>query len=355
MSSRSNVRTKNITYNGQHDTDNFDYTGFWTRDASDGGQITTGLWSTSDPEATVSFNFPVPAIAFHYFGFLRPKGGLFSVCIDCDPYSLRFATVTDATNTTGDGENTSGALFSRVFDTPGQHVVLMRSENNTCNPAGNSSRLTIDRFVLEVVDDSTPVTQSSPSRPSSPPASNSGKSGPQTGAIVGGAVGGGLIWAIILTLIGFHYSRRRRKRLRSNQLVSAHDGNETDGNTTSEPILPTTTIVPYSLMHPSITKEERPKAGSVQPPRSSSTSSQSRSRNVRSNITAHFHLRRERQREADTESGPLEDDCFTLPPSYEDVFQAGATNRLPPGHEPNGHQSQPSTASVTMQGTAKSA
>ncbi|KAK1226782.1 hypothetical protein PQX77_010219, partial [Marasmius sp. AFHP31] len=208
----SNVRTKNITYDDR-DTVTLKYQGFWFHDgtfnASNGGGTGT-LSSTNDPFANITFNFPEPAVAFHFFGMLRSRGGLYGMCIDCDPNNPNFVNV-DALDVSDDGKNPPVALFSRRFETAGQHVVILKNQNDTrIVPAGNS-QLAIDRFVLEVPDDSAlPATSSSPS-PSPTSASDSGKSGPPIGAIVGGAVGGFLL-AVVLIAAGLYCLHRRRRK-----------------------------------------------------------------------------------------------------------------------------------------------
>ncbi|KAL0061514.1 hypothetical protein AAF712_011657 [Marasmius tenuissimus] len=337
----ANLRTKNITYDDR-DTNNLIYGPSWfhyvTWNASNVGQSGT-LTVANDLNASVTFSellyepflalssdvlpgFPVPAIAFYYFGMLRSKGGFYD-----------------------DGKNPPVVLFSKRFDTPAQHVVILRNQNDIREPGGNS-QITIDRFVLEVVDNlPTPAIPS----PSPSLTSDTVKLGPPIGAIVGSTIGG-LLLAIIMIVTGVYYWRRRR-----GQLVSVRDNLDSG---VSSPA-----IVPYPVMDPSISKQERPKAGqstpTLQRPPSPTPSSGSTA------IVTYFRFRRrgwqreadndverrpERRREADAGPIPAEDEESTLPPLYEQVFQAGPSNRPPPDQEPNG-QSQPS-ASI-MQDTAK--
>ncbi|KAK1230199.1 hypothetical protein PQX77_006720 [Marasmius sp. AFHP31] len=349
----ANLRTKNITYDDR-DTKNLKYGPHWfltgTWNASSVG-LTGTLSSSDNMSANVTFDFPEPAIAVHYFGMRRSSGGLYQICIDCDPGNPSFETI-DALNATDDGKNPPVALFSRRFDTPAQHVVVLRNRNDTRLVPSKATQITIDRFVLEVVDKSlSPVTPPSPS-----PTTDSGEAGLPVGAIVGGAVGG--ILSVVIVIVTGLYCWHRRKH---HQLAFAHDKvNTVDVSEASSP-----TIVPYPVMNPSVSKEGRPKAGesrhTPQRPPSPTTSSGS------TTIVAYFRFQRrqrrerrnrmdagqitERRREADAGPILLEDGESTLPPLYEQVFQAGPSNRpLSGAREPNG-QSQP--ISFVIQDTAK--
>ncbi|KAK1226055.1 hypothetical protein PQX77_010970 [Marasmius sp. AFHP31] len=353
----SNLRTKNITYDDR-DTNTLKYGGFWFHDGtwntSNVGQSGT-LSSSNDPNANITFNFPEPAIAFYFFGIRRSRGGLYGICIDCDLDKQNYQDI-DALNTTDDGENPPVALFSKRFETPTQHVIVLRNENDTRVIPGGNSPMTIDRFVLEVVDNPSAPTVTPFASP--PSTSASRNSEPPIGAIIGG-VGGGILLAVILTLVGLHYRRRHRKR---HQLSLAHEDVNTNPSEAGFP-----TIVPYPVMHPSISKEERPKSGesrrTPQRPPSPTTSSGSTA------IVAYFRFRRRQRRERlrnginaeqrperrrEEDAGPvlLEDAESTLPPLYEQVFQAGSSNRPPSGQPGPNDESQPMTAPV-VQNTGK--
>ncbi|KAL0061521.1 hypothetical protein AAF712_011664 [Marasmius tenuissimus] len=352
----SNLRTRNITYDDR-DMVTLKYQGFWFHDgtwnASNVGDSGT-LSSSNDPLANITFNFPEPAIAFYFFGIQRLRGGLYGICIDCSPNNPRFQTV-DGLSTSDDGQNPPTVLFSKRFDTSAQHVIILRNENDTRIVPGGNSQIAIDRFVLEVPDDSAPVTSSSP-LPSPTSTSDSGKSGPPIGAIVG-AVGGFLL-AVILIVVGLHYRHRRKRSL----LAFAHEDVSTNPSEASFP-----DIVPYSVMHPSISKEERPKAGesnsTSQRPSSPTTSSGSAS------ISAYLRFQRrerrrqrevdaaqipERRREADAGPVPLDDERSTLPPLYEEVFQAyGNCEAGPSSRPPSGEVPHPGSTAATVQGTEK--
>ncbi|KAJ8084807.1 hypothetical protein PM082_003584 [Marasmius tenuissimus] len=148
----SNLWTKSITYDGR-DSRIFEYGGFWfldgTYSSTKFANETGNLASTNDLLANVTFTFPIPAIAFYYYGVPRKNGALYGICIDCEPNNMRFQDV-DALDTLGNGLGPSVALFSKVFDTPEKHVIILRNQNDTrIVPKGNS-QMTIDRFVLDV-------------------------------------------------------------------------------------------------------------------------------------------------------------------------------------------------------------
>ncbi|KAK1229298.1 hypothetical protein PQX77_007643 [Marasmius sp. AFHP31] len=320
------MRTKNITYDDRN-TSALTYGSFWfldqgTWNASNTGESGT-LSSSNDPNASVTFK---PAIAFRYYGMRRSRGGLYSICIDCDSLDeSRFQTV-DALNASDDGLNPPVALFSKAFDTPAVHVIILKNQNDTRIVPGGNSQITIDRFELEVIDNSpAPVP---PQSPSPSPATDSGNTKPPIGAIVGGTVGG-FILTVILTAIVFYCRRRRRNH--SSRLVSVHDDSEAS----------LSTIVPYPQTHPSFLKEKQSKA-------SLSLTSES-TNSSRSSLSTETDSRSRRDSEIESDAGltPIEDEGSTLPPSYAEVFQAGGvSNRPPTGQAPD------DTASV-VQNTSK--
>ncbi|KAL0061519.1 hypothetical protein AAF712_011662 [Marasmius tenuissimus] len=207
----ANLRTKNITYDDR-DTNHLIYGPNWFHDgtwnASSVGQTGT-LTSSNDLNAVVTFTFPEPAIAFYYFGIFRSNGGFYGICIDCDPNEPNFQEI-DAFNTTDDGKNPPVALFSKRFDTPAQHVVILRNQKDRRSKPKGNSQITIDRFVLEVMDDSpVPVPVTPPPSPS--PTSDSGGAGPPIGAIIGGAIGG-ILLAVIVIVTGLYCWHRKWQR-----------------------------------------------------------------------------------------------------------------------------------------------
>ncbi|KAJ8084856.1 hypothetical protein PM082_003633 [Marasmius tenuissimus] len=175
MSASNTVRSKNVTYDDR-DFQNLRYeTSWFTEGTWSSPQDSGTLSSTNDPNARLTFTFPQQAIAFYYYGMRRSQGGLYGLCIDCDPdvpvNDKRFETV-DALDRSDNGQNPPVVLFSRTFSTPGTHVVVLTNRNDTrVVPSGNS-QITVDRFVLEVPDDSSPVTTQQPSTTSSIPPSS---------------------------------------------------------------------------------------------------------------------------------------------------------------------------------------
>ncbi|KAK1226060.1 hypothetical protein PQX77_010975 [Marasmius sp. AFHP31] len=241
----SSTRSKNITFDDR-DFRNILYENGWYNEGTWHSPQDSGtLSSAKDLNARLTFTFPQPAIAFYYYGIGRSYGGLYGICIDCDPNLMRFETV-DGLNRTDNGQNPPVVLFSKTFNTPGTHVVVLTNRNDTrIFPSGNS-QITVDRFVLEVPDDSPesptqgqPTTASESSTafasssslatstskngslssastlssssstatpsPSSSPNSNSTSST----AIIAGAVGGSLI-VVILIFAGCRWWRRRQ-------------------------------------------------------------------------------------------------------------------------------------------------
>ncbi|KXN83314.1 hypothetical protein AN958_01596 [Leucoagaricus sp. SymC.cos] len=208
--------TVNKTYD---DTDtHLIYSGFWnhgTWNASHTSQ--TGTLSTSN--VPFDSNVTFVAIAFYYYGILRSHGGKYGICIDCDQNGLNFITM-DAVNITDDGGNPPVVLFSKHFDTPGVHRIILRNEPDNRFP-NNNSQITIDQFVLEVPNSD----------------SSTAKNGSNVGAIVGGVIGG---LAAVLAALALWYCRWRKhqqQRSRSRSLSTPHgnEDNERGFDTTTHP------------------------------------------------------------------------------------------------------------------------
>ncbi|KAG7099914.1 hypothetical protein E1B28_001712 [Marasmius oreades] len=343
----SSVRHKNITFDDRDDR--LKYAGNWFHDgtwnASSVHQTGT-LSSSNDPQANVTFTFPQPAIAFYYYGIARSRGALYAICIDCDPNNPRFEPV-DGLNSTDDGTNPPIVLYSRVFDSPGQHVVILTNQNDTRGTPLGNSQLTIDRFDLEILIDDSPavistVTQD-PSNPgpgtsTAPTATSSSSSSAPIGAIAGGAVGG-FGAAVILIAIGLFCLRRRHRRRRMGgsipppappqpthvepfpvQAYSSKGPRISIRPTPATVTLGTDTDLSSSLSPSTVT-------GSYDPPSSGTYSSNTSSSDQSSSRRARRERRRERRREVD--AGPIleEDDGAenedSLPPLYEQVFRTG--------------------------------
>ncbi|KAJ7219367.1 hypothetical protein GGX14DRAFT_560455 [Mycena pura] len=147
------------------------YSGGWFREgtfnATSVGE--TGTLASSDITSgvNVTFVFPSPATEFFYYGMQvdislnaipltyialqRCCGGLYLICVDCDPNNRQFETI-NAVNPTDNGQNPPVVLFSRKFDVPATHeVILMNSPDSAF---GGKSQITLDRFVLTVPDSS---------------------------------------------------------------------------------------------------------------------------------------------------------------------------------------------------------
>ncbi|KAF9270873.1 hypothetical protein L218DRAFT_1072216 [Marasmius fiardii PR-910] len=332
----SNERRKNITFDDRDSR--LQYAGFWfngTWNASSVHQTGT-LSSSNDPRANVTFNFPQPAVGFYYYGIPRSHGGFYAICIDCDSDAPRseFEPV-DALNNTDNGANPPIVLFSRVFDTPGQHVVILTNQNDTRGTPPGNSQITIDRFELEIIDDTPAVTVTS-SNPESPTNSglNSSTSSTPVGAIVGGAIGGFLAAVILLGLIFFCWLRKKRRResrgetfhpsrtvepypIPFNQPKNSQITTNPPSNPATDPDGSLATSPYFSTVISSYT------APSSSAPSSSTHASSS-------NQSSSRRTRRERRHEVD--AGPVvEDDGGdegTLPPLYEQVFQNGRRNTV---------------------------
>ncbi|KAF5345167.1 hypothetical protein D9758_009663 [Tetrapyrgos nigripes] len=175
--------------------------------ASDVGPDLTGtLSSSTNFTANVTFTFPEPANAFYYYGMKRSGGGLYLICIDCDPNAPKFTPI-DALDPNDDGKQLPTLLFSKNFGDFGVHEILLTNTNDTRrNPAG-TSQITIDRFEIQIQDDtissSSSPTSSSSSTSTTPSASPSPSSSSQStpvGAIAGGVIGG----LALIALLRYH-------------------------------------------------------------------------------------------------------------------------------------------------------
>ncbi|KAL0061503.1 hypothetical protein AAF712_011646 [Marasmius tenuissimus] len=338
----SNLRTKNITYDelslaflfGADD---------WSKNVS---------WNASNVaqdghlgllERHVRAHLPEPAIAFRYYGLRPSQGGLYRICIDCGAGGDRQFEIIDALNASSDGTNPPVILFSKTFDTPEKHDITLENLNDTRIVPEGFSEITLDRFELDVIDDDDPFktssTSTSPSTSSPPgslsptnatntPSTGSSSSSPTVATVIGVAIGG-FVLAVILIVVVFRWRRRR------NHLTSMHDPHTTAGEAT---------IVPFPHIHSSVPKQGRSKAGSTSPPHPASTPTTSP---PSLSIMSYFNFRREQRREMDAGPVPLDDDNATLPPLYEQVFRAGASNSPPSGQIPD------DTASVAVRDTSK--
>ncbi|KAJ3774023.1 hypothetical protein FB446DRAFT_500923 [Lentinula raphanica] len=209
------------------DTTDLHYAGGWPSpqdgswNASNVGETGT-LSSTEDIRANVTFIFPIPANAIYYYGIPRCCGGLYAICVDCDPNNPIFEMI-DAVNTTDDGKNPPVILWSKNFDKPGIHEILLTNQNDS---RFGHSQITIDRFDLQVPN-SAPFSDSSSSSTVSSTTSSSSITTPAlispsvqstsaaatpVGAIIGPVAG---VCTLIGLIIGvWVFCRRRHRRIR---------------------------------------------------------------------------------------------------------------------------------------------
>ncbi|SJL10697.1 uncharacterized protein ARMOST_14089 [Armillaria ostoyae] len=357
----------NITYDDT-ETDFLKYVGSWTNNgdynASNVGETGT-LSSTKDPTGNVTFIFPGEIATYscengtYPFSqsrlthsttmvFVGVVGGWYAICIDCDfdsPTS-NFEPV-DAVNRTDDGKNPPVVLYSKTFDTPGVHKIILTNQKDTRFQGGNS-QLTVDRFVIQVEDDSasasvssalvsstTSIATSSISVTSSiaPEASQSSTSSSTTskspiGAIVGGVLGG--IAAISLCFIIWFFMRRRHHTQHSTQIE--HSNMNTSLYTSpyqySPFIVPrTNTPTAYTVTDATSDRTSRKtNRASVVAGASVSNSSSGRAHPSSSRMVSSERLPRR-----ETDAGRIDidddgDDLRTLPPGYEDIFSGGHLN-----------------------------
>ncbi|KAK0199134.1 hypothetical protein F5146DRAFT_974009 [Armillaria mellea] len=339
----------NDTYDDRR-TDVLKYAGYWfntgTYNASSVDDSGT-LSSSNDPTANVTFVFPVPANAFYYYGIRRSLGGLYAICIDCDPNKPVFESI-DAVNATDNGSNPPVILFSKSFEQPGIHEIILTNQNDT-RFKGNS-QITLDRFVLQVVDNSAiPAsststsglsTSSSATSSAAPSASQStiiSSSKPSIGAIVGGVVGG--IAAISLCLIVWFFMRRHHR--------AQQEHKNPDASIYTSPYQPSPFIIPRENTS---TPSDRP-GGHIRTPTTytkTDTTSDYTSRRAmggalasdtssgRAPASSSRMASSERLPRRETDAGRIDvddddddDDLATLPPGYEDIFS---------GERPNGEQ-----------------
>ncbi|KAJ3753932.1 hypothetical protein EV360DRAFT_13905, partial [Lentinula raphanica] len=203
------------------DTTDLHYAGGWPSpqdgswNASNVGETGT-LSSTEDIRANVTF---IPANAIYYYGIPRCCGGLYAICVDCDPNNPIFEMI-DAVNTTDDGKNPPVILWSKNFDKPGIHEIRLTNQNDS---RFGHSQITIDRFELQVPN-SAPFSDSSSSSTVSsttsslsittsafisPPVQSTSAAATPVGAIIGAVAG---VSTLIGLIIGVWVFCRRRHR-----------------------------------------------------------------------------------------------------------------------------------------------
>jgi len=227
--------SQNVTYDDRDPI--LDYSPGWFRtgtyNASSVGQTGTLASSSITTGVNVTFVFPTPATDFFYFGIKRCCGGLYYICIDCDPNKPEYITI-NAVDPTDNGQNPPVVLFSKNFGVAGVHEVILMNEPDPAGvPAGNS-QITLDRFEITVPDPDTPSTttattslftaSTSLSIGATPTASPASSSSPLP-EILGGILGG-LVLLLILAGIFFFLRRRARRPIYNEEQASdpSHQG-----------------------------------------------------------------------------------------------------------------------------------
>ncbi|KAJ4485564.1 hypothetical protein J3R30DRAFT_3440465 [Lentinula aciculospora] len=218
------------------DTTDLHYAGAWPSpqtgswNATNVGESGT-LSSTEDIRANVTFIFSIPANAVYYYGIPRCCGGLYAICLDCDPNNPIFEMI-DAVNTTDDGKNPPVVLWSKTFDTTGIHEILLTNQNDS---RFGHSQITLDRFDLQVSNTAPVVTSfisEAPSSPATSPATSfaplatssvsaiaQSKPSVPEGAIIGAIIGAivGVTGLIVILMVWIFWRRQRRSRALDDQ------------------------------------------------------------------------------------------------------------------------------------------
>ncbi|KAJ3895745.1 hypothetical protein GG344DRAFT_72748 [Lentinula edodes] len=200
----------NQTYD-EADTTVLHYTGGWPSPQDAWNVSNTGdgrILSSEDIRANVTFIFPTPANAVYYYGLPRCCGALYAICVDCLSSKAPIFETIDAVNVTDVGNSPPIVLWSKTFDTPGIHEILLTNQNDSSNQLyiwNPINRI----FATIVVTSSIPETSSNIS--STFPVSNS-KPPPPIGAIIGGVVGALVLIGFIIIMWVFRQRRQRRYR-----------------------------------------------------------------------------------------------------------------------------------------------
>ncbi|KAL1749099.1 hypothetical protein HDZ31DRAFT_59690 [Schizophyllum fasciatum] len=150
-----------------------------TYNASATGESGT-LASSNGPNASLVFVFPQPAFALYYYGMGRSGGGLYNICIDCDPNDRRWVSI-DAHNASDDGHNPPTVLYHQEWETATVHEVRLQNTADTRFGLPNT-QITLDRFDLTVLDDDPDETHNGPDASMSDTSSTSASSEPSATA-----------------------------------------------------------------------------------------------------------------------------------------------------------------------------
>ncbi|KAJ3795120.1 hypothetical protein GGU11DRAFT_251280 [Lentinula aff. detonsa] len=325
----------NQTYDDR-DTTDLHYAGGWESpqvgswNASNVGESGT-LSSTEDIRANVTFIFPTPANAVYYYGIPRCCGGLYAICVDCDPNNPIFEMI-DAVNVTDDGKNPPVILWSKSFNGLGIHQILLTNQNDS---RFGHSQITIDRFELQIPNTAqvvtsliseTTVASSATSSATSSSALATTSSVP-VGAIIGAVAGA-------LSLIGFIifiwvFRRRRKRRSRAvdeSQSQGAHMG-----------------VTPFFVPSVALSsiKFSNLESGSSSPPKrskrhkpsahSASDMSTSVASTSLSPVDNHPTTGRLIPQRREIDAGHIPDDFSdseTLPPEYDQIFRRATSSSV---------------------------
>ncbi|PPR08005.1 hypothetical protein CVT24_003756 [Panaeolus cyanescens] len=328
-------RDSHLTYQGK-----WFLQGAWN--APGVGQSGT-LSSTNDLTSTVTFTFPEPAVAFFYYGMQRSNGGLYGICVDCDPNNPNWVSI-DALNRSDNGKNPPA---SSTATSTGTSVSSRNTDSNA--PTTPLSVTTLPAVTTDGVIPGT--TTPLPGTGVIHPGSNStngpvtaGREGPiSIGPIIGGILGG---LALILALISFAYwyiSSRRKVSSTANHIEVSLENDEDNATT-----LPSKESKPYhayavpppkegyltrnweeSSMDP---RSSRPLSTMVTASGLSSPTELNHDPNARPTASSEgLPARGER------DGGPLlvlsaneeDDDVEVLPPDYQQVFGRSRRTRKP--------------------------
>ncbi|KAJ3929709.1 MAG: hypothetical protein NXY57DRAFT_1091176 [Lentinula lateritia] len=322
------------------DTADLHYAGEWpspqdgSYNASNVGQTGT-LSSTEDIRANVTFTFPIPANAVYYYGIRRCCGGLYAICVDCDPNNPIFETI-DAVNSTDDGKNPPVILWSKTFDTFGIHAIILTNQNDS---RFGHSQITIDRFELQVLNTdpvvttlvSEPLATTSTASSPSPTVSilAQSKAPVPIGAVIGAIVGAVVLIGFIIIMWVLY--RRRRKRIRAPDDINPSSQMASIASTPRYAPTVTPTGSESFTASPLSARKYRRQI----PPSSSDVDTSAASTSSSSSLAGRQRSRPFPRPRRETDAGQIPDDFSdgeTLPPDYDQVFHSASrsTNRDSP-------------------------
>ncbi|KZT51858.1 hypothetical protein CALCODRAFT_558385 [Calocera cornea HHB12733] len=181
----------------------------------------------------ITYTFDEPAFGFEYWGYQRPDGGLFSVCFDCPDEYTDTGDPINFLNASANATDSSVLLYSNYELSYGIHNVTISNlvdarATYEGNYPGGYGQLSVDRFVLISLPNSTTTSDSSSS---SVPGTTRGvgassessltsaaaplqtsKPSSYVGAIAGGVCGGIVALALNALLLWFLLFRAQNRR-----------------------------------------------------------------------------------------------------------------------------------------------